>query len=233
MKDKRSVHTDALATLGTIITDKEKRDAIHLAVIPMQAKGRLMGGEPVNQYGIIAGGVGEHPVGIVDPFLENGVKPGEWFWCLIYPRTIKSLRHVWEHPAFPDELSPTPNNTGLNNIAFGISALEPISNGKEGIMFGSFRNSLEESKIEKSIKWMQEYAAQLGYGDLALKESMGCVYTIENVLDAADNYLKNGKITSIRGDEDDVPDEFWDHYEIIKGKKVHSGNRDKFFSCVC
>lgn len=31
MNDKRSVFTDALETLGTIIDDTQKRDAIHLA----------------------------------------------------------------------------------------------------------------------------------------------------------------------------------------------------------
>lgn len=37
MSDKRSVATDALETLGTIIDDKQKRDAIHLAVEPVVA----------------------------------------------------------------------------------------------------------------------------------------------------------------------------------------------------
>ena len=35
--DKRTVSTDALETLGTIHTRDEKRDAIHLAVIPAMA----------------------------------------------------------------------------------------------------------------------------------------------------------------------------------------------------
>ena len=39
--DKRSVATDALETLGTIIDDTQKRDAIHLAVEPVVAGERL------------------------------------------------------------------------------------------------------------------------------------------------------------------------------------------------
>ncbi len=37
MSDTRTVATDALAMLGTIIDENAKRDAIHLAVIPMVA----------------------------------------------------------------------------------------------------------------------------------------------------------------------------------------------------
>lgn len=97
--DKRKVSTDALETLGTIIGPDEKRDAIHLAVIPMQARFTLSSGDHVNAKG--------EPfvpyVGIVDPFLGEDVRPGEWFWLVIYPRQITSLRHVWSHPAFPEE----------------------------------------------------------------------------------------------------------------------------------
>lgn len=101
--DKRSVHTDALATLGTIIDENTGgRDAIHLAVIPVMAKEPLMPGWDVTADGCAKDSLNE-PVGIVDPFLKRKVKPGEWFWLVIYPRKITSLRHVWEHPAFPTE----------------------------------------------------------------------------------------------------------------------------------
>lgn len=97
--DKRKVSTDALETLGKVINSKEKRDAIHLAVEPTQAKQTLRPGQHVG-----VDGTTNNPVGIVDPFLARPVKEGEWFWLVIYPRQIHSLRHVWTHPAFPDEL---------------------------------------------------------------------------------------------------------------------------------
>jgi hypothetical protein len=99
--DKRSVSTDALETLGTIIGEGQGRDAIHLAVEPSIAAHTLRPGDDV---GFIEGGVGicDNPVGIVDPFLKAPVKKGQRFWLVVYPRQITSLRHVWTHPAFPE-----------------------------------------------------------------------------------------------------------------------------------
>lgn len=96
--DKRSVSTDALETLGTKIDDTQRRDAIHLAVEPITAKVRLFPGQHVDATGNTTG---KH-VGIVDPFLTQAILPGERFWLVIYPRQIKSLRHVWTHPDFDD-----------------------------------------------------------------------------------------------------------------------------------
>lgn len=101
--DKRSVHTDALETLGTIIGPNEARDAIHLAVEPVVAAEPLWRGQDV---GLLPDGKASpnagKMLGIVDPFLnERGVRTGERFWLVVYPRQITSLRHVWAHPDFP------------------------------------------------------------------------------------------------------------------------------------
>lgn len=103
--DKRTVSTDALETLGTIIDEHQKRDAIHLAVIPAIAGEFLWRGADV---GFSADGKAyiKMPtlVGIVDPFLETSLEPGERFWLVIYPRKITSLRHVWTHPDIPEDI---------------------------------------------------------------------------------------------------------------------------------
>ncbi len=98
-----TVHTDALATLGTVIDGTQGRDAIHLAVEPVIAAERLTPGQNV---GLLSNGTAsafaEIKVGIVDPFVTRLVQPGERFWLVVYPRKITSLRHVWSHPAFDD-----------------------------------------------------------------------------------------------------------------------------------
>lgn len=103
MSDKRKVATDALETLGTIIDKNCKRDAIHLAVEPCIAAEIL---KPGDHIGIINGKGTTNAIkklGIVDPFLIDPIQENEMFWLIVYPRTITSLRHVWEHPNFPNK----------------------------------------------------------------------------------------------------------------------------------
>lgn len=104
MTQVHKVATDALATLGTIIDDKQGRDAIHLAVEPVVASEKLHPGQHVLlRDGRAVGCIPAAGVGIVDPFLAAPVYEGQRFWLVVYPRTITSLRHVWEHPSFPVE----------------------------------------------------------------------------------------------------------------------------------
>lgn len=125
--DKRTVTTDALETLGMLISENEKRDAIHLAVENVTAQVKLYPGQDVGPDGTTL-----NPVGIVDPFLKAPVQPGKRFWLVIYPRQIKSLRHVWSHPAFPDEPA----------VATALV--------------------VTQSPKEASLQWIKEYANGLG-----------------------------------------------------------------------
>lgn len=108
--DKRTVATDALMTLGTIIGPEEKRDAIHLAVEPVIAGETLRPGEHIRvRDGVAWPAWEDNGLGIVDPFLTSHVRKGERFWFVMYPRQVRSLRHVWTHPAFPDaDAAPLP-----------------------------------------------------------------------------------------------------------------------------
>ena len=105
-ENKHKVATDALETLGTHpIPDNSGRDAIHLAVEPSVAGVRLRPGERVKIDEGFAVPAGHDATGIVDPFLSDLVQSGQRFWFVLLPRTITSLRHVWSHPAFPEEAS--------------------------------------------------------------------------------------------------------------------------------
>jgi len=109
---KHSVSTDALDTLGTIIDETAGRDAIHLAVEPMKSESPLYPSQHINiENGLAVPAAAGKGIGIVDPFLNGVVFPGQMFWFVVYPRKITSLRHVWEHPAFPPssgEVLPAP-----------------------------------------------------------------------------------------------------------------------------
>jgi hypothetical protein len=152
--DKRTVSTDALETLGTIIGPNEKRDAIHLAVIPVEAGTNLQPGQHITISGEIAypaaNGKG---MAIVDPFLSSTmthVNAGQRFWAVIYPRVITSLRHVWTHPELPDEPSATrtpgrdASEQWLRNRAdsLGISYEEILTAGTNREYPGCFGNDI-------------------------------------------------------------------------------------------
>ena len=105
MSKDRSIATDALEVLGTIITDKEVgRDAIHLACLPAVCGDKwLSPGDDVGLVDGVATSGARNLIGIVDPFLKAPVAKGQKFLIVIYPRRITSLRHVWSHPDVPDE----------------------------------------------------------------------------------------------------------------------------------
>jgi hypothetical protein len=204
-EDKRKVHTDALETLGTIIGDAEKRDAIHLAVEPVVAQEHLIGGDHVTAQGKKCIPYSDEAVGIVDPFLTRDsslylkfVKKGERFWLVIYPRQIHSLRHVWTHPAFPDEIK---------------------------------EESAVDSEIEKSKKWIEDYANSFPSG------MYGEWVSYDDLMQGARDYISsNCKKYLCKGSVFDIADfnyEFWNHYEIVTGEKVESEYRRSFFTCSC
>lgn len=93
----------ALDSLGTLLPSDPGRDAIHLATYAVTSDERLFPGQHVGIVGGKASMQAPKLIGIVDPFLATGVNPGQMFWLVLYPRTITSLRHVWEHPEFRDE----------------------------------------------------------------------------------------------------------------------------------
>lgn len=96
-------------TLGKLINQTTSRDAIHIAVAPVKATCTLKPGQHIgfvdntNQNVGYTDGIIPRTIkfiGIVDPFLTEPVKENEWFYMLLYPKTITGLKHVWTHPEF-------------------------------------------------------------------------------------------------------------------------------------
>jgi len=89
--------------LGKLIEGEVGRDAIHIAIAPVTAGGRLLPGDHVKLDGRLMAVLchKDDGIGIVDPFLTCGhIDKGQRFYLFLYPNTVTSLRHVWTHPAF-------------------------------------------------------------------------------------------------------------------------------------
>lgn len=95
--------------LGKLIDAPACRDAVHVAVLPIVAAVRLAVGASVQ---IIDGRAHLAPktssqnpaVGIVDPFLDRAVYPGDKFWLYLYPNTVSDMTHQWSHPVIDKAL---------------------------------------------------------------------------------------------------------------------------------
>jgi hypothetical protein len=152
--DNRSVQTDALAALGTLIPDTVGRDAIHLAVEPVIAGDELQPGERITFFdGDTTTAVREDAMstgpalGIVDPFLRQPVQPGQRFLMVLLPGQIATLRHVWDHPAFP------PAQAG--GVDLGVPpAAKPTSDAKEWLRDFARQNHVPyDDLIRDAISW--------------------------------------------------------------------------------
>lgn len=103
--------TETTYLLGKTIENQDaERDAIHIAVAPVVANERLYPGQHAGlsfHSGVErASSNAKKMIGVVDPFLKHAVEPGQRFWLFLYPGSIRSLRHTWQHDAFVNA-SPT------------------------------------------------------------------------------------------------------------------------------
>lgn len=95
---------DVLKTIGKVITEQVKRDAVHIAIAPVVAGMFLRAGARVRlapaTLNVIIEAFPEDAIGIVDPFLSHGVDMDNLCWLFLFPGSVTSLRHEWTHPAF-------------------------------------------------------------------------------------------------------------------------------------
>ncbi|QOI72523.1 hypothetical protein pEaSNUABM50_00533 [Erwinia phage pEa_SNUABM_50] len=232
-KDKRSVSTDALDTLGTIHTRDEHRDAIHLGVEPVIAGEDIAVGANI---GIGTDGKAYatdfrsdiKAVGISDPFLRNRINEGESFWLVVYPRKITSLRHVWSHPDF-DSDEPVLDISSLSSEEIMAEVQKRLVQSSTPPVQSSAAPELDESlRIAEAFTWIDNYADNLGLN-------------VEELIDYADSWVNSQKRGSFgeylcKGgllEGEWVSDEFWDNYDVYRSTKTLDEHRGSFFTCSC
>lgn len=73
-----------------------------------------------------------------------------------------------------------------------------------------------------SEQWVDNFARKYGF-------------TGARMIEAADEWLRTGDYFCDGGtfEGESVPEEFWEHYEQITGKKVEENNKQSFFTCSC
>jgi hypothetical protein len=93
--------------IGELVPDGEmRRDAVHVAVAPVEASVNLTPGCRVillvgSSTKVRVAADYEGADGIADPFLDQEViEIGQRFWMFLFPGTITGMRHSWRHPAF-------------------------------------------------------------------------------------------------------------------------------------
>lgn len=81
---------------------------------------------------------------------------------------------------------------------------------------------------EMAEKWIREFAGQIPLD-------------YRTLMDGADEWVRDkeqggyGEYLCFGGllEGEYVPDEFWTHYEIVRGVEVKEGHRGSFFTCSC
>ena len=110
--------------LGKTPNEYDGRDAVHIAVCPGIASQTLKPGQHIGFVDKAKGifGPSSNNIGVVSPFYLQPISAKSRFWVLLYPNTISSLRHVWEHSEFIPEVKPTKPSARLEieKIADGL-----------------------------------------------------------------------------------------------------------------
>ena len=91
--------------LGQLIADEPKRDAVHVAVVPVTLAGQVYPGDHVGlDRNGRASTLAPTLIGVIDPFLKDvQLRAGSRVWMFLYPGSTNQLRHDWSHPSIPDD----------------------------------------------------------------------------------------------------------------------------------
>lgn len=206
-------------SIGRLIGAGEQRDAIHVAVLPMEAGQVMSRGTYVTIENGKAVAVGDpgNALGIVDPYLgfEGGqkyVSPGEWFWLCILPRRTTSLRHAWSHPAIDDDpttraaTGPNAHRTWLENSAHRTWLENWWSTADGGVSLDTFLEAVRDGSATEPDPYDRDYSTTV-------------------VVDGDGVYVSGSDAHGM------IPDTVWEHIEALIGRPVTE--RPAYFSCSC
>ncbi len=145
--------------LGQPIEGEAHRDAIHVAMFPAEAGGRLYPAQfvDINNGQATAASDLSTGIGLVDPWLQSAVMPGQRVWILLHQNTVTGMRHHWEHPSFD-------NATNQEKPVSSKEWLEAFAN-KAGMTYDLLieRLTLYAEYDEMWVEGGSEYARNAAY----------------------------------------------------------------------
>ena len=161
--------------------DITERDAVHVAVIPVEAGEPLPPGCKVAiREGKAFLGREREEVGVVDPFLRETVLPGERFYLLMPPYSVRGLHHDWTHGAFP-RTQPTagasPSEKWLRAFAEEHRVgFEEMVDGVAKWRYVSFGTDAGPEEARKAVFWehMSKYTGRAFSAQDMADADFGC-----------------------------------------------------------
>lgn len=89
------------SNIGLIHNKDLPKDAIHIAIAQVRAGEELKAGDRVGfKEGNEVVFKDTNTIGIIDPFIEGKVAKDCLCYLFLFPNTVTSLTHNWEHPLF-------------------------------------------------------------------------------------------------------------------------------------
>lgn len=235
--------SDVLSLLGKTydVSEPETRDAIHIAVIRLEPLTKVFAGQRVGLTEGKADPDAPAKVGIVDPFLsEVFVFPGRKVFIYLFPGSITSLRHVWEHPAFVNP----PNQNDIHDHPLVNDSPEVIR--LRAIIADYDKNNAEMKaenvRLSEQLETLQEAARAAGtFGTKAEAEEWLQALCDKHGVDCKEVLIdihRYGCYTERGGtslqDLNDTEDgkKVYDAVQMIMGEKVDRTGWGPF-SCSC
>jgi len=192
---------------GKLIDDasKVKRDAVHVAVVPVVAAHNLL---PGSHVGLTQGSndkvslISEPSIGIIDPYLTQNVLRGQWCWLFLYPNTVTGMRHHWSHPAFDDDSEPQATLDSENIVD-------------------------KTQVILQSEKYLREFSldAHLDY-ESVIDIVTDCIKNNNTYVEHNSEYARDAYYNCDQA-------EFWKHVQNVTGLKIPDREYLISFSCSC